>query len=232
MNHDFSKYEITEYFGINMAIPEQVYSPNDDTDLISEFTLEWIKQYGHSKDIFKVKPIRVLEIGYGPGTISLLIISHFLKKKVKFFHAGTEINQLAVETANYNSKLNKLENFVHFLEGSLFDPLNTNELNEPYDLILFNPPYLQSEPDIINESNRQLIDLAWDGGPSGNEVLLEFLNHLSPYLNKNGEIFFITSSLVNQKAIQHALEIQNLKTLEQRTKHIFFEDIILYHCKK
>jgi len=105
-------------------------------------------------------------------------------------------------------------------------------MNEPYDLILFNPPYLQSEPDIINESNRQLIDLAWDGGPSGNEVLLEFLNHLSPYLKKNGEIIFITSSLVNQKAIQHALEIQNLKTLEQRTKHIFFEDIILYHCKK
>ena len=118
------------------------------------------------------------------------------------------------------------------MEGNLFEPLNTNELKEPYNLILFNPPYLQSEPDIINDSNRQLIDLAWDGGPSGNEVLLEFLNSVSQYLKKKGEIFFITSSLVNQEAIQHALEIQNLKILQQKSKHIFFEDIILYHCKK
>ncbi|MHA1510515.1 MAG: HemK2/MTQ2 family protein methyltransferase [Promethearchaeota archaeon] len=232
MSHDFSKYEIIEYFGINMAIPEQVYSPHDDTDLISEFMLKWIKEFEIPKEILSLKPIRILEIGYGPGTISLLIIYQFLKNNINFFHAGTEISPLAVETANYNAKLNQLENFVHLLEGNLFEPLNTNELNEPYDLILFNPPYLQSEPDIINDSNRQLIDLAWDGGPSGNEVLLEFLDHLPPYLKKNGEIIFITSSLVNQKAIQHALEIQNFKVLEQRSKHIFFEDIILYHCKK
>ncbi len=232
MIHDFSKYEIIEYFGINMAIPEQVYSPHDDTDLISEFMLEWINKFEIPKENLDIKPIRILEIGYGPGTISLLIILNFLKKKVNFFHAGTEISPLAVETANFNAKLNQLENFVNLLEGNLFEPLNTNELNEHYDLILFNPPYLQSEPDIINDSNRQLIDLAWDGGPSGNEVLLEFLNNVSQYLKQNGEILFITSSLVNQKPIQHTLEIQNVKILEQRTKHIFFEDIILYHCKK
>lgn len=189
MDHDFSKYDIIDYFGINMAIPEQVYSPHNDTDLISEFMLEWIKKFEIPKENLRLNPIRVLEIGYGPGTISLLIISHFLKKKVNFFHAGTEINSLAQETAQYNAKLNNLENFVHFLEGNLFEPLNTNELKKPYDIILFNPPYLQSEPDIINESNRQLIDLAWDGGPSGNEVLLEFLNQLSPYLKKMEKFF-------------------------------------------
>ncbi|MHA1475205.1 MAG: HemK2/MTQ2 family protein methyltransferase [Promethearchaeota archaeon] len=232
MTHDFSKYEIVEYYGINMVIPEQVYAPHDDTDLISEYILEWITKIDSSEGNLNLKPIRVLEIGYGPGTLSLLIISYFLKKKTNFYHVGTEINPLATETANYNSKLNNLENFVHFFEGSLFKPLKTDKLKAPYDLILFNPPYLQSEPDIINESNRQLIDLAWDGGLSGNEVLLEFLNHLSPKQKKNGEIFFITSSLVNQEAIKHALEIQNLKILEQKTKHIFFEDIILYHCKK
>ena len=231
MVHDFSKYNIIDYFGINMAIPEQVYSPHDDTDLISEFILDWINKFENQNGNLRLNPIRVLEIGYGPGTISLIIISHFLKKEVNFFHAGTEINPLAVETANYNAKLNKLEKYFHFLEGNLFEPLNTNELKKPYDVILFNPPYLQSEPDIINESNRQLIDLAWDGGPSGNEVLLEFLNQLSPYLKKNGDIFFITSSLVNQKAIQHALEIQNVKILEQKSKHIFFEEILLYHGK-
>jgi len=232
MNHDYSKYEIIEYLGINMAIPEQVYSPHDDTDLISEFILEWINKYEIPKGNLSLKPIRVLEIGYGPGTISLLIISQFLKKKVNFFHAGTEINPLAVETANYNAILNKLEDKVHFLEGNLFEPLNTDELGTPYDLILFNPPYLQSEPDIINDTNRKLIDLAWDGGPTGNEVLLEFLNNLSKFLNKNGEIFFITSSLVNQETIQQTLKIQEFKILEQKSNHIFFEDIILYHCKK
>ncbi|MHA1563131.1 MAG: hypothetical protein ACTSPA_13520, partial [Promethearchaeota archaeon] len=106
MSHDFSKYEIIEYFGINMAIPEQVYSPHDDTDLISEFMLKWIKEFEIPKEILSLKPIRILEIGYGPGTISLLIIYQFLKNNINFFHAGTEISPLAVETANYNAKLN------------------------------------------------------------------------------------------------------------------------------
>ncbi|QEE15065.1 HemK2/MTQ2 family protein methyltransferase [Promethearchaeum syntrophicum] len=232
MGHDFSKYKIIEYYEINMVIPEQVYSPHDDTKLISEFILDWIKKIQIPKRNLNIKPIRVLEIGYGPGTISLLLISRFLKKKVNFFHVGTEINPLAVETAKYNAKLNKLENYAQFLEGNLFKPLNTDELVQPYDLILFNPPYLQSDLDVINETNRQLIDLAWDGGPTGNEVLLEFLNHLSKFLKKNGELFFITSSLVNQETIQQALKIQEVKILEQKSHHIFFEDIILYHCKK
>jgi len=50
MGHDFSKYEIIEYFGINMAIPEQVYAPHDDTDLISEFILEWINKFEIPKE--------------------------------------------------------------------------------------------------------------------------------------------------------------------------------------
>ena len=50
MAHDFSKYDIIDYFGINMAIPEQVYSPHDDTDLISEFMLEWIKKFEIPKE--------------------------------------------------------------------------------------------------------------------------------------------------------------------------------------
>ena len=75
-----------------MPIPEQVYSPHDDTDLISEYVLEWINKIEQSKGNLSLKPIRVLEIGYGPGTLSLLIISHFLKKKTNFYQVGTEIS--------------------------------------------------------------------------------------------------------------------------------------------
>ena len=233
MSHDFSKYDILEYFGIKMAIPEQVYTPHEDTDLISEFILEWIEKFDVSKrEDLKGMSIRILEIGYGPGTISFILILKLLEHKIEFFHAGTEVNPIAKEVALYNSKLNGFDKVTHFLLGNLFEPLISVELKEPYDLIVINPPYLPSEPEIINNRNVQPIDLAWDGGITGSEVIIDFLNKISQFTKRGTELIFISSSLAEQDSILDALKNIEFAVLLKKTKHIFFEDIILYYCRR
>ncbi|MHA1820447.1 MAG: hypothetical protein ACTSU2_00390 [Promethearchaeota archaeon] len=44
-----------------------------------------------------------------------------------------------------------------------------------YDLIIFNPPYLPSDPKYINENNKHPIDFAWDSGDTtGNFTIIKF----------------------------------------------------------
>ncbi len=121
-----------------------------------------------------------------------------------------------------------------FLEGDLFFPLTklpSTVLSTPsFNLIIFNPPYLPSEEEIINHSNRQPIDAAWDGGNTGDELLLRFLTEVPKYLASAGEIVFVSSSLVDQTKLLEALETQGFSLIQTEKIHIFFEDILCYHA--
>ncbi|MHA1726308.1 MAG: methyltransferase [Promethearchaeota archaeon] len=232
---DFTKLSINDYFGLKIVVPNQVYSPMEDTDLSMRFLLQWVRKLEKSNDPIKYNlknPCRILEMGCGSGILSLVLVNHFVKYKIPFYHTGIDINPLACETASYNAKMNHLQEFTHFYKGKFFAPLQTPQSKEPYDVIIFNPPYLASELDTINDSNRQLIDLAWEGGEEGNEVTLEFLSKISPFLKPQGELMLISSERINQKPILEALEKVQIEILEIMKQHVFFEDILLYHGKR
>ena len=55
-------------------------------------------------------------------------------------------------------------------------------LDEKFDTIIFNPPYLPSDP--------KLKDLTLDGGKKGYELIQKFLKQAKKYLEKNGIILF------------------------------------------
>jgi methylase of polypeptide subunit release factors len=59
-----------------------------------------------------------------------------------------------------------------------------------YDIVIFNPPYLPSDSREPKSSK-----IATTAGKKGNEIILRFLQQAKFYLNKNGKIFLITSSL-------------------------------------
>ncbi len=233
---DYSKLQQKEYFGISLVVPPEVYGPMEDTDLAIRFLRDWIQNFiesPRSKDFKeKTNPLRILEMGSGSGVLSLYVISRLTRENIEIYHAGIDINPIAVETAEYNSNLNHYQSITNFYRGDLFSPLTTNLQRQPYDLIIFNPPYLASESNIINSTNRKWIDLSWEGGEHGNEVTLEFLHQLSPFLSPHGEFFYITSSHVEQSQIREMLSSLHLKIQKRYEKKVFFETIWLYHCKK
>jgi methylase of polypeptide subunit release factors len=152
--------------------------------------------------------------------------------KVAIYHQGIDINPLAVQTSGFNADLNNLSQFSHFSEGNLFSSLLSDKERQPYDLIIFNPPYLASESEIIAEENRQWIDLAWEGGDMGYEITLTFFHQLTEYLKSGSELMFISSSRVDQAPLLSALQNLNMEIIEVFEQKVFFEQIFLYYCKK
>lgn len=217
-----------EYNGIKLVVPMQVYSPAEDTDLCIEYLIEWAKKAPQAP--------RILEIGIGPGSISLVLARKLVDLQKSPHFIGIDINPLAIKTSRFNIHLNGLDDAFRILQGDLFDPILQNstdiELSSAFDLIIFNPPYLPGDEEIINDENRQPVDAAWEGGHEGDELLLSFLLLIPQFLKLTGDLYFVSSSCVDQSRILELLQTHHMKIIDRKITHIFFEDIILYHIQQ
>lgn len=222
-----------EYFNLRLVVPKEVYSPSDDTDLSLFFLKQWVDNIEQSPLFpFQEKHIQIFDMGVGSGILSLYLISRLKAKGFIPYVYGVDINPIAVQTAQFNAKLNDLENYATFLTGKFFNPLKSIPPLPPFDFIISNPPYLAGEPKTINEANRQWIDYAWEGGIQGYEVTLNYLAELSPYLKPQGDFMLISSSNIDQTPILGKIADLNIDILKTHSTHIFFEDILLYHGRK
>jgi release factor glutamine methyltransferase len=80
--------------------------------------------------------IDVLDMGTGSGVCAV-----FAARRARRVVA-VDINAAAVRCARLNAALNGLEDRIEARHGDLFEPV----AGERFDLILFNPPFLQGEP--------------------------------------------------------------------------------------
>ena len=102
-----------------------------------------------------------------------------------------------------------------FIHSNLF-----SKVKSKFDLILFNPPYLPEDKREDKESA-----LATTGGKKGDEIILKFLKQSKSYLNKNGTILLLVSSLTPLEEIESLLTKQKMKFEFISSKKIFFETL-------
>ena len=90
-----------------------------------------------------------------------------------------------------------------------------------FDVIVFNPPYLP-------EDSREPTDsqLATTGGFQGSEIINEFLKEAENYLEKNGKIFLLTSSLTKK------INYQNYHKKLFGKEKLFFEQLFVWELRK
>jgi len=119
----------------------------------------------------------VLDIGTGSG---IQAVAAALKPDVEYVLAA-DINPEAVEAAKGRATHSGVISKMHFLVSDLF----TN-INERFDWIIFNPPYLPSEGDVE--------DPTWAGGENGGETIERFLEEATSHLVHGGSILMIVSS--------------------------------------
>ena len=187
-------------------INEHVYEPAEDTFLIAE------KMKIKKND-------NVLDMGTGCGILAVLAAK--IAKKV----IAVDINPYAIISAKKNAKINSIGGEIDFRKGDIFQPMKENER---FNLILFNSPYLPSEPDDKNS----WISKAWSGGKNGRQIIDRFILDVKDFLLPEGRILLVQSSLSN---IQKTLE--TLKNLDFETKVIAhikvpFEKIVLIEATR
>src|SRR4030043_201267 len=147
-----------------------IYQPAEDSFLMSQILKEKLPQL-----LTENPDLKFLEIGAGSG-IHLETAKNLGIKKENIF--SSDIDKKSVSHCTLLGF-----NCIH---SDLFDKIP----NQKFDIIIFNPPYLPEDAREPKDSK-----LATTGGKKGNEIILRFLKQAKDYLEKDGKIFLITSSL-------------------------------------
>jgi len=143
-------------------LPDQVYPPAEDSFLLLRAALREVRETD-----------RVLEVGTGSGYVAAGLLGRAAAV------VATEINPHAVESARARG--------VEAIRTDLFAGLSG-----PFDLILFNPPYLPTAPE---ERIDDWLEYALDGGPPGRVVIERFIADAGRVLSPFGRILLLVSSL-------------------------------------
>lgn len=165
-----------------------VYRPSEDSRLLLE-------------SIRLLEGERFLEVGTGAGLVAL----HAARRTRA---VATDANRTAVELARANARRNGLDLSV----------VHTNlaaALKGPFDVVAFNPPYLEGRP-------MDGLDLAWAGGAQGSAVSLRFLAELPRILAPGGRAYLLLSRL-NASARTEARKRFRVRVAARR--RLFFEEL-------
>jgi release factor glutamine methyltransferase len=187
-------------------IYENVYEPAEDSFLFAE-NLE--VEQGHA----------VIDMGTGCGILGIIAAGKASQT------LAVDISPYAIHCAKENAKLNRVADEMFFMQGDLFA---TVRLGEKFDLILFNAPYLPSK----RGEESSWLRRAWAGGGDGRQIIDRFICEAPKYLERNGRIFLMQSTLSDVSLTLQKLEKKNMKaSIVAKQALPFFETIVLVRAE-
>lgn len=155
--------------GFDLALDEQVYTPAEDTELMLR-----------ALDLVDVQEDdRACDVGTGTGVLALALARRGARV------VAVDRNPRAARLALANAARNALADRVEVVQASLLAPLRG-----PFDVIVFNPPYLPVEGELPGELAK-----AWEGGRGGIAWAPLFLAGLHRALAPGGRALVLVSSL-------------------------------------
>jgi len=113
---------------------------------------------------------------------------------------------------------------VEVLRGDLFEALREGE---HFDVIVFNAPYLPSEPG----EEETWIGRAWAGGPTGRGVIDRFLSRAPRFLRRGGRIYLAQSTLSDVEETLRKLRGLGLRAAVVAEEKLDFESIVVIRAE-
>ena len=172
--------EKQEFYGREFFVNKNVLIPQPDTEILVEEVLEIIKEYNNKNSV------KILDLCTGSGAIAISI-----KKEIKEMYKNcgkcieilaSDISKDALEVAKINLEKNEAE--ITLVQSDLFE-----NINEKFDIIVSNPPYIESN--VIEDLPKEVRNepkLALDGGPDGLYFYRKIAETARKFLNEEGTI--------------------------------------------
>ena len=122
----------TEFYWLPFILNEHVLIPRPETEELVSFVLDKVLKIETLQPV--EREIKILDIGTGSGCIPIS-----LKKSLPLAEiSAIEISDKALSVAKKNTLLNQVD--INLIQQ---DILKTSELNDIYDIIISNPPYVR-----------------------------------------------------------------------------------------
>jgi len=202
----------TSFFGLDFEVNANVLIPRPETEELVSWILE-----NQSKN---AKPLSIVDIGTGSGCIAIAIAKNLPNAKV----AALDISALALKTAKRNADRNSVT--VTFLQKNI---LETNTLEDTFDIIVSNPPYVRNLEKTEIKKNVLEYEPHLALFVDDNDALL-FYRKIAVLaqknLNKNGELYFEINQYLGKEMIA-LLEDLGFKDVALR-KDSYGNDRMLY----
>lgn len=162
------------------------------------------------EEIKKYAKGRVLDVGTGSGILAEEAALY--SEEV----VAVDISKEAVDYCKEKIKTSKIK----FFQSDLF-----SNVEGKFDLIIFNPPYLPEQEGEDRDTAQKV-----SGGKKGNEIIKRFFKDVAGFLEKEGKILILVSSLTPEvEQIMKDYEFKFKKISEQK---MFFERIFVYVVEK
>ena len=166
-----------EYFyDRKFKVTKDVLSPRMETEELIYKVIEYIKSINKNN-------IKILDLCTGSGIIGITLRKELESKSLEV--VASDISEEALKVAKENAIMNEAE--VKFIQSDIFE-----NINEKFDIIVSNPPYIAYSDKITMEDNVLNYDphLALFAEEDGMYFYREIVENSKEYLNHDGMIFF------------------------------------------
>ena len=205
----------TEFCGMRFFVDENVLIPRPETE-------EMVKKIASCRDKACLVPTGcdILDIGTGSGCIAISLAKLLTDSKV----TAVDVSEKALNVARKNAKANEVN--VRFILDDILNPQNPELIDNQYDIIVSNPPYVcESEK---SEMRANVLDYEPSSAlfVSDNDPLIFYrriLEFAQKALKPDGQIWFEineklgkeTTELCREKGFQNVEIIKDFRGKER-----------------
>jgi release factor glutamine methyltransferase len=200
----------TSFYGLYFDVNENVLIPRPETEEL----VDWI--LSKNRNVEKSSNLKILDIGTGSGCIAISLVKNLPNAQV----FAIDVSEKALATAQKNAIRNETK--VTFIQK---DILVTEDLEQQFDIIVSNPPYVR------NLEKEEIKKNVLDNEPhlalfvEDNDALIfyrKIAELAQKNLSANGQLYFEINQYLGSEMID-LLQNMNFKNIELR-KDIYGND--------